>query len=111
MLYSAVAAAFELVFRTERSAWSYTSISAISRVVQLTTLVALTFLELTVISNRGISLPRSTIPLSWIMSLFALIGVKVMAGISQPVRHAQDHRALIDASGSRHFSASGKWMS
>lgn len=78
-LYAGIAAVFELVFKTERSAWSYTSINDISRLVQVTAVTALTFLALIFISNRGISLPRSTILLSWILSLFALIGVRVLA--------------------------------
>lgn len=79
LLYAAIAAIYEFIFKSERSAWSYTSISDISRLVQVTALTALTFLALIFISNRGISLPRSTILLSWIMSLFALVGVRVMA--------------------------------
>lgn len=79
LIYAAVAAVFEFIFKSEKSAWSYTSISDISRLVQVTALTALTFLALIFISNRGISLPRSTILLSWILSLFALVGVRVMA--------------------------------
>lgn len=79
LVYGAIAGAFETVFKNERSAWSYASIADVGRLVQATALTALSFLALIFISNRGITLPRSTLLLSWMISLFALVGVRVFA--------------------------------
>ena len=77
LVYGAIAGAFEIALRNERSAWSYASIADVGRLVQATALTALSFLALIFISNRGITLPRSTLLLSWMISLFALVGVRV----------------------------------
>lgn len=77
VLYGAIAGAFELLLKNERAAWSYASISDIARLVRATALTALTFLALIFISNRGITLPRSTLILSWLLSLFFLVGVRL----------------------------------
>lgn len=79
VIYGAIAGVFELVFKNERGAWSYASIADIVRLAQVTALTALTFLALIFISNRGITLPRSTLLLSWMISLFALVGVRMGA--------------------------------
>lgn len=77
MIYGAIAGAFELWFKNERAAWSFASITDIVRLVRATGLTALTFLALIFISNRGITLPRSTLILSWMLSLFFLVGVRL----------------------------------
>lgn len=77
LVYGAIAAGYELLFRNERSAWSYTAFSDVVRLVRATALTALTFLALIFISNRGITLPRSTLLLAWMLSLFALVSVRL----------------------------------
>lgn len=77
LLYGAIAAGYELLLRNERSAWSYTAFGDIVGLVRATALTALTFLALIFISNRGITLPRSTLLLAWILSLFALVGLRL----------------------------------
>ena len=77
LIYGGIAGVYEFMFRNERSAWSYASIADAARLARATGLTALTFLALIFISNRGITLPRSTLLLSWMLSLFALVGVRV----------------------------------
>lgn len=77
LLYGAIAGVVELLLKNERGAWSYASIGDIARLVRATGLTALTFLALIFISNRGITLPRSTLVLSWMLSLFFLVGVRL----------------------------------
>lgn len=77
VIYGGIAGLYEALLRNERSAWSYASIADAARLVQATGLTALTFLALIFISNRGITLPRSTLLLAWMLSLFALVGVRV----------------------------------
>jgi O-antigen biosynthesis protein WbqV len=77
IIYGAIAGAFELLLKNERGAWSYASITDIARLVRATGLTALTFLALIFISSRGITLPRSTLVLSWMLSLFFLVGVRL----------------------------------
>jgi O-antigen biosynthesis protein WbqV len=77
LVYGAIAAAYELIFRNERSSWSYTAFGDVVALVRATALTALTFLALIFISNRGITLPRSTLLLAWMLSLFALVGLRL----------------------------------
>ncbi|RYE07438.1 MAG: polysaccharide biosynthesis protein [Hyphomicrobiales bacterium] len=79
-VYGVLAGFYELVlFKNERSAWSYASIQDVSKIVQSTALTSLTFLALIFISNRGIPLPRSTLLLAWLLSIFGLIGIRIGA--------------------------------
>ena len=77
IIYGAIAGAYELVLGNERSAWSYASIADLAGLLRATSLTALTFLAMIFVSNRGITLPRSTLILSWMLSLFFLVGVRL----------------------------------
>lgn len=77
VLYGAIAGAIEVVFKNERSAWSFASMVDVTRLLRATGLTALTFLALIFVSNRGITLPRSTLLLSWLLSFSALVGIRL----------------------------------
>ena len=77
LLYVAVAAAVELVFRTERESWRFTSLREVVALARSAVVVAVAFLAVTFLSNRAISLPRSTLVLSCLLSLCALVAVRV----------------------------------
>jgi len=76
-MYAVVAGFFEAIFRTERTAWRFSSVADVARLAQTTGLTALAFLAVIFLSNRAISLPRSTLVLSWLLSLFGLVGIRL----------------------------------
>jgi len=76
-MYTLVAGIFEALFRTERTAWRFSSVADVARLAQTTGLTALAFLAVIFLSNRAISLPRSTLVLSWLLSLFGLVGIRL----------------------------------
>ena len=78
-----VAGAYEVfLFKNERSAWSYTSIGDVFKLVQATALTSLTLLAFAFMTERGITLPRSTLLLSWVLSLFGLVGIRIAFRLS-----------------------------
>ena len=77
-MYAIIGGACEALYRTERTAWRFSSVYDVAMLAQSTGLTALTFLALIFLSNRAISLPRSTLVLSWLLSLFALVGVRLV---------------------------------
>jgi O-antigen biosynthesis protein WbqV len=78
VLYAAVAASVELVFRTERESWRFSSLREVVALARSAVVVAAAFLTLIFFSNRAITLPRSTLILSCLLSLCALVGVRVL---------------------------------
>jgi O-antigen biosynthesis protein WbqV len=78
VLYVAVAASVELVFRTERASWRFSSLREVVALARSAVVVAAVFLAVIFFSNRAISLPRSTLILSCLLSLCALVGVRVL---------------------------------
>lgn len=77
-IYAAMALVYEAIFRIERGAWRFSSAHDVVRLAQSTALTALSFLALIFLTNRAITLPRSTLILSWVISLFALVGVRLV---------------------------------
>lgn len=76
-IYAGVAAAVELVFRTERSAWQFSSARDVLLLLRSTALTAVGFLAVTFLVFRAEDLPRSTIVMAWVLSLAALVGVRL----------------------------------
>jgi len=76
--YAALAGLLEAFFRIERTTWRYSSAREVIRLAQSTGLTSLFFLAAIFLSNRGISLPRSTLLLSWLLSLCGLVGVRLL---------------------------------
>src|SRR5665213_4380421 len=82
LLYTAVAAAVELVLRNERSSWRFASAREVLKLAIGTGVTAADFLIIIFLSSRAISLPRSTLVLSWLLSLSLI-------HISEPTRQAE----------------------
>ncbi len=78
VLYAGIAAVVELFFQTEKAAWRFSSAREALSLVRSTAITAGAFLVLIFLSNRGISLPRSTLVLSWLLSFSFLIGVRLI---------------------------------
>jgi len=77
LLYTLIAAAAELLFRTERASWRFSSAGEVLKLAASTAVTAAVFLIAIFLSSRAISLPRSTLVMSWLLSLFALVGVRL----------------------------------
>jgi len=77
LLYTVVAAGVELVFRAERASWRFASTSEVLKLAGSTGVTAGAFLVIIFLNSRAISLPRSTLVLSWLLSLCALVGVRL----------------------------------
>ena len=77
LLYTAVAFAVELVLRNERSSWRFASAREVLKLAIGTGVTAAAFLIIIFLSSRAILLPRSTLVLSWLLSLFALVGIRL----------------------------------
>jgi O-antigen biosynthesis protein WbqV len=77
LIYTAVAAGVELLFRTERASWRFSSASDMLKLARSTAITAAAFLVIIFVSSRAISFPRSTLILSWLLSLFALVGIRL----------------------------------
>jgi O-antigen biosynthesis protein WbqV len=76
-LYAAVAGAVEFGFRTERASWRFSSLREVIALARSAATVAVVFLVITFLSDRAILLPRSTLILSALLSLCALVTVRI----------------------------------
>ncbi len=78
-LYALTAAAVELVFRDERASWRFTSLPEVLTLVRSTGVTTAIFLVVIFMSTRAFLLPRSVLPLAWVFSLSALVGVRMLS--------------------------------
>lgn len=76
-LYALIGAGVELVFQSERSAWRFASIREVVGLVRNVTITAGLFLGVTFFLDRGSQLPRSVLPLTWLVSLALLVGFRM----------------------------------
>ncbi|MEJ6788915.1 nucleoside-diphosphate sugar epimerase/dehydratase [Brevundimonas sp. BR2-1] len=76
-LFALIGAGVEIVFQSERSAWRYASIREVIGLTRNVTVTTALFLGLIFFVDRGILLPRSVLPLAWIMSLCLLVGARI----------------------------------
>jgi O-antigen biosynthesis protein WbqV len=77
LVYAGIAGLVELVFRTERSAWQFSSARDVLLLIRSTGLAAGVFLLITFLVFRAEDLPRSTVIMAWVLSLAALVGVRL----------------------------------
>lgn len=75
--YASVAAVVELTFQTERSAWQFSSARDVLLLIRSTALTAVSFLIISFLAYRAEDLPRSTIIMAWVLSVAALVGVRL----------------------------------
>ena len=76
-LYALVGAGIEMVFQAERSAWRFASMREVMGLVRNVTVTTGLFLGLIFFTDRGVQLPRSVLPLAWLLSLALLVGFRM----------------------------------
>ena len=77
-LYALIGAIVELVFQSERSAWRFASMREVVGLLRNVTLTTGLFLGLIFFLDRGVELPRSVLPLTWLISLALLVGFRMI---------------------------------
>lgn len=77
-IFAALGAVTELIFQSERSAWRFSSIRDVLGLVRNVTITTSLFLVLNFFIDRGTQLPRSVLPLAWLLSLALLVGVRIV---------------------------------
>lgn len=77
-LYALVGAGVELIFQSERSAWRFASMREVVGLVRNVTITTGLFLGLIFFIDRGVQLPRSVLPLTWLVSLALLVGFRMV---------------------------------
>lgn len=76
-LYALIGAGVEMVFQMERSAWRYASVREAVGLARNVTITIVLFLALIFFVDRGLQLPRSVLPLTWLMSVALLVGFRM----------------------------------
>lgn len=76
-LYAVIGAAVEMVFQMERSAWRYASMREVVGLARNVTITTVLFLALIFFLDRGMELPRTVLPLTWLMSVALLVGFRM----------------------------------
>lgn len=76
-LYAVIGAGVEMVFQAERSAWRFASIREVIGLVRNVTITTGLFLCLIFFQDRGIELPRTVLPLAWLISIGLLVGFRM----------------------------------
>lgn len=82
-LYALIGACVELVFQSERSAWRFASMRDVVGLIRNVSIAIGLFLVLTFFMDRGIQLPRSVLPLTWLVSLTLLVGFRMVWRLPQ----------------------------
>lgn len=77
-LYALIGAGVELIFQSERSAWRFASMREVVGLVRNVTISTGLFLGLIFFIDRGLELPRSVLPLTWLVSLALLVGFRML---------------------------------
>lgn len=77
-LYALIGAVVELVFQSERSAWRFASMREVVGLVRNVSITTGLFLGLIFFLDRGVQLPRSVLPLTWLVSLALLVGFRMV---------------------------------
>lgn len=77
-LYALIGAGVELIFQAERSAWRFASMREVVGLVRNVTFTIGLFLGLIFFLDRGVQLPRSVLPLTWLVSLALLVGFRMV---------------------------------
>jgi O-antigen biosynthesis protein WbqV len=77
-IFASIGAGTELVFQSERSAWRFSSMRDVLGLVRNVTITTSLFLILNFFIDRGTQLPRSVLPLAWLLSLALLVGIRIV---------------------------------
>lgn len=89
-LYAGLAAALELLFRTERSSWRFVSIQDGFALVRSTFLAMSAFLLVAFVLVRADAVPRSVLLITWVLHLGGLASVRLL-------RRTAHERSLVRA--------------
>lgn len=73
-LFALVGGGVELVFRTERTAWRFTSLRETLSLLRSVTASVIIFLALVFFLDRGVQMPRSVLPLAGLLAFLLLVG-------------------------------------
>jgi O-antigen biosynthesis protein WbqV len=76
-LFAVIGGGVEMVFQMERSAWRYASMREVVGLARNVTITTVLFLALIFFLDRGMELPRSVLPLTWLMSVALLVGFRM----------------------------------
>lgn len=76
-LYALIGAGVEMVFQSERSAWRYASMREVVGLARNVTVTIGLFIGVIFFLDRGIQLPRSVLPLVWLVSVALLVGFRM----------------------------------
>ena len=77
-LYALIGAGIEVIFQSERSTWRFASMREVVGLVGNVTITTGVFLGLIFFVDRGVELPRSVLPLAWLVSLALLVGFRMV---------------------------------
>lgn len=77
-LYALIGAVVEAVFQTERTAWRFASVRDVVALGRNVVLTVAFFLLAIFVVDRGVQLPRSVIPLTAVLSVLFLVGVRLV---------------------------------
>jgi O-antigen biosynthesis protein WbqV len=77
-IYASIGAGTELVFQSKWSTWRFSSIRNVLGLVRNVTITTSLFLILIFLIDRGTQLPRSVLPLAWLISLALLVSVRIV---------------------------------
>ncbi len=76
--FALIGAVVEAFFQAERAAWRFASVRDVVALARNVTVTTGLFLLFIFIMDRGIELPRSILPLAWLLSLVFLVSARVM---------------------------------
>jgi O-antigen biosynthesis protein WbqV len=77
-LYSSIGAVTELIFQSERAAWRFASMREVVGLVRNVTITIGVFIGVVFFLDRGMQLPRSVLPLTWLVSVALLVGFRMV---------------------------------
>jgi len=77
-LYALIGAGVELIFQSERSPWRFASMREVLGLIRNVTVTTGLFLGAIFFLDRGLQLPRSILPLTWLISLALLVGSRML---------------------------------
>ena len=81
LYYTLAAAIVEAVFRDERASWRFTSLREALTLVRSSAVTMALFLIGEFLLDRAFLLPRTVLPLTWLLSVAGLIGVRVLSRV------------------------------
>ena len=93
-LFALIGAGVEAVFQAERAAWRFASARDVVALARNVSLTMALFLVSIFFVDRGLELPRSVLPLAWLLSLMFLVGARVAwrlpqeSGLSEQIGRA-----------------------